>query len=58
MKTVKSISIVLDVQQELVRDAAGELYKRCSKDDLFTPGEILAIRAKLASWGKIGATVR
>ena len=54
MKTI-NIARLLNVQHELVRDAAGELYQRCSATDTFTGEEFIGIMNKLIVWGKIRA---
>lgn len=48
-----NIARMFNVQLELVRDAAGELFQRCSATDTFTGDEVA--KGKLISWGKIAA---
>ena len=50
MKT-QQIASFLGVQHELVRDAAGELFSRCS--GVFSESEQAAIRAKIAQWERL-----
>jgi hypothetical protein len=51
--TCLQVAMLLGVQLELVRDAAGSLFQRCGAKDTFTFSEAFQIRIKLMQWGKI-----
>lgn len=51
--TTLEIAKRLNVHPELVRDACGSLFRRCSARDTFTADEMLAVVNKLREWKKL-----
>jgi hypothetical protein len=51
--TTTEIANNLKVHRELVRDACGAIFQRCSAHDKFNSSEVLEVVNKLREWKKL-----